>query len=198
VVSKYNEEYVSIRVRLRELLADHENRTGKRLSIKQLARDTGLAESTLHNLANNTTQRFDAPILDTLCAYFDVSVGDLLVYEIEKRESPMTYTFPADGNEAISELKEHFPEIIREMPDEFTSHEFILRLAQRKQKKYIGGLAIHITNEAPFNALHTKIALALHDFPDFVEKIADNVESRNIFGDKSTCAMWRKKRPDKR
>ena len=45
-----------------------------------VARETGLHFDTVANLANNKTQRYDAPVLDALCLALGVDVGDLLVH----------------------------------------------------------------------------------------------------------------------
>lgn len=182
-----------IKSRLLYLIAEYEIREGKRLSLKRLAQETGLAESTLRNFAYNTTQRFDASVLEALCVYFGVAVGDLLVYEIEEEKPRMTYQFPESAESAINTLTDYYPDIIKLMGDIFTSHEFILKLAQKHQQDYIGALSCYINNSAPFRDLHSRLAIKLLNFNDLIEKIKDDYPSVDIFGSDSKCARWKKK-----
>lgn len=48
--------------------------------IKDLAAATGIGADTLGRFADGRTQRFDAPVLDALCAHFGCQPGDLLEY----------------------------------------------------------------------------------------------------------------------
>lgn len=68
--------------RFMELLAAKARREGhKRISIAQVCVDTGLARATVDGYAHNTIQRFDAPVIMTLCDYLGCTPGDLLVIE---------------------------------------------------------------------------------------------------------------------
>ena len=51
------------------------------VTMRALARDTGLALSVLSKLATNRSQRVDYKTIDKLCDYFGVGVGELLVRE---------------------------------------------------------------------------------------------------------------------
>ncbi len=89
-------------------------------------------------------------------------------------------------------IEKHYPEIIKKMKSEFDSHDFILVLAQQYQGLYIKVLARHEDDKTPFRAAHAELARRLHNFPDLIEKVK-NVQSPNIFGEKSEAAYWRKK-----
>lgn len=62
------------------LLAEKQMNERRRISLSEVARETGIAWPTLQAWANNTVTRYDAPILDALCAYFGVQPGELLEY----------------------------------------------------------------------------------------------------------------------
>jgi hypothetical protein len=94
-------------------------------------------------------------------------------------------------------LFRHYPNVIAEMPATFTSHQFILRLAQRYQVEYIEALYHYRTNlrlgkPAPFMMLHGILAQHLQDCQGLVTKIASLVPSTDIFGEDQQCAQWQK------
>ena len=86
-----------------------------------------------------------------------------------------------------------YPMIIAEMPDEFTSHEFILRLAQQNQALYIEALYSYRNRkrEAPFMTVHGILAKQLQTYPHLIREI-DYVPSIDIFGQSNKCAQWQK------
>ncbi|MBV7435273.1 helix-turn-helix transcriptional regulator [Cardiobacteriaceae bacterium TAE3-ERU3] len=51
-----------------------------RLKIIDVAEATGLNRSTIARLYNDEAKRFEAEVLEKLCQYFDISVGDLIEY----------------------------------------------------------------------------------------------------------------------
>ncbi len=58
----------------------------RRLSVKDLERGTGVSYNTLHDWYAGRIQRFDATVLDKLCIFFEVEVGDILEYRREPEE----------------------------------------------------------------------------------------------------------------
>lgn len=50
----------------------------KKIKISDLARDTGINRGTLTRLYYETAERVELDVLDTLCGYFSVSVGEFL------------------------------------------------------------------------------------------------------------------------
>lgn len=183
---------MSIKTRLRFLIAERETKEGRRLSLARLARETNLTENTLRNLANNTTQRFDAPVLAALCAYFGVSIGELLVYGSEHETMNTLPILPSTPDEAIAVLEEKYPGIIQRMPPEFTTHKFIQKLARRYPHEYLGLLHTYYQSDSPFRDAHSLIGRRLRNFSHLVTLVQDDYDSRDIFGTKSKAALWRK------
>jgi len=50
----------------------------KKLKVADVARDTGINKNTLHRLYNETATRIELDVIDKLCEYLNVEVGDLL------------------------------------------------------------------------------------------------------------------------
>jgi hypothetical protein len=96
----------------------------------------------------------------------------------------------------FSALFEHYPTVIAQMPEIFTSHQFILRLAQQHQPLYIEALhsyrdSPHRGSPAPFRVVHQLLARHLHAYHDLVTHVG-TVNSPDIFGQVQKCAQWRK------
>ena len=91
-------------------------------------------------------------------------------------------------------LFERYPAVIAQMEETFTSHHFILCLAQQNQRAYIEALGHYLDVDAPFNVLHSVLARHLHDYPELVELVRRDVSSRDIFGQSGSCAEWRRLR----
>lgn len=85
-----------------------------------------------------------------------------------------------------------YPDIIAQMAPEFTSHEFILKLARQNQALYIEALHTYRTNESPFMVVHGVLAQHLHACDDLIEHLG-GVASRDIFGNSNGCGNWRKR-----
>ena len=93
-------------------------------------------------------------------------------------------------------LFEQYPAVIAQMPTIFTSHEFILCLAQQNQALYIEALfsyrkATRRGTPAPFMIVHGILSKHLNAYPKLVTRIGD-APSKNIFGQPSECAQWRR------
>ena len=90
-------------------------------------------------------------------------------------------------------LENVYQQVMDEMPDEFTSHDFILALAWRHQRLYIDALYTYRTtlspDDSPFQVVHGQLAERLYKFADYV----DRVSSTDIFGTPGRCARWRKR-----
>ena len=52
----------------------------KRLKIADVARDTSINRGTITRMYNEEATRVDLEVIETLCRYFDIEVGDL--YEL--------------------------------------------------------------------------------------------------------------------
>jgi putative transcriptional regulator len=68
----------------RILLAQKATQQQQNIALMDVQRGTGIAWSTLNAWANNHVTRYDAPVIQALCEYFDCQVGDLLVFEKEE------------------------------------------------------------------------------------------------------------------
>lgn len=73
--------------RFRVLLAEKATREQHSIAINDVQRETGIAWSTLNSWANNQVTRYDAPVIQALCEYFNCQVGDLLVYMQENSQA---------------------------------------------------------------------------------------------------------------
>ncbi len=91
---------------------------------------------------------------------------------------------------------EHYPELIAQMGNIFTSHKFILHLARQHQTLYITALYAYIDlpnprHPTPFKTVHGILAKHLNAYPNLVTHIGD-AESEDIFTNENTCAQWQK------
>ena len=58
----------------------------RHLSIREIARDTGCHFEIVRRMYNDTMERYPRDVIDRLCTYLDVGVGDLLVHEKSTEE----------------------------------------------------------------------------------------------------------------
>lgn len=61
------------------LLAKKEAAENRRIAIAEVARKTGIDQRTLGKWSKNTIERYDSPVIDALCNYFDCTPGELIV-----------------------------------------------------------------------------------------------------------------------
>lgn len=71
------EKHRVMKCRLRILMAEKD----PPLTQKRLAELTSLSTTTVNQLYGNKFKRLDSNTIETLCNYFDIDVGDLLVME---------------------------------------------------------------------------------------------------------------------
>lgn len=57
----------------------------RRLKIADVARDAGINRGTLTRMYNETAERVELSVVETLCLYLNIEVGEL--YEAEESES---------------------------------------------------------------------------------------------------------------
>lgn len=65
--------------RFKMLLAEKETRERRSWSYRQIQEVTGISPRTLSEYARNRVTRFDAHIIEAMCAFFDCEPGDLIV-----------------------------------------------------------------------------------------------------------------------
>ena len=95
------------------------------------------------------------------------------------------------SKDALKDLEEIYPKIVKLMPERFDSHDFILVLARKYQKLYVQPLFTSKDENLPFNRTHRAIGKRLKRHKDLVEQIG-YINSANIFGLTSKVAVWRK------
>lgn len=59
----------------------------KRLKISDVARDTGINRGTITRMYHEETTRIDLEVIESLCAYLGIGIGDL--YEITNNGNPL-------------------------------------------------------------------------------------------------------------
>jgi len=97
----------------------------------------------------------------------------------------------------FSRLFDQYPIIIEQLPYVFTSHQFILKLAQQNQNLYIEALYAYRYNEdgethTPFMTVHGILAKELNYITEMIEIVRNDAPSKDLFGHPSKCALWRK------
>ncbi len=66
-----------IRFRLKELIADKEFREGRRVTLEEVSRETGVHRTTLSKIANQKGYVTNTDVLDKLCIFFEVNTNDV-------------------------------------------------------------------------------------------------------------------------
>lgn len=75
--------------RLRALIAEKAIREQRDVTLKEIAKATGLSTYTVSAIANNTIREYPKEAIEQLCVYFGVGVGELLVVVVaESRPTP--------------------------------------------------------------------------------------------------------------
>lgn len=95
----------------------------------------------------------------------------------------------------FSPIYEKYPAIIAAMPKTFSSHEFILKIAQAHQTLYVDALYAYRNNKhrdqpAPFMMVHKELAKGLSK--SNLVKYVEERDSVDIFGESNRCAYWRR------
>ena len=70
----------TIRLRLRELIAEREAAQGRQLPLEEIARETGIVRQTLEELVHDGAEVLRLRDLAQLCDYLDVKPGMLFDY----------------------------------------------------------------------------------------------------------------------
>lgn len=69
-----------IRFRLKELIAEKEFQESRRVTMEEISQATGIHRTTLSKIANNKGYNATTDILDKLCDYFNVELGQVAEY----------------------------------------------------------------------------------------------------------------------
>ena len=75
-----------IRFRLKELIAEKSFNEGRRISVEEVAKMSGIHRTTLSKIANKIGYSTTTDILDALCDYFDCELADL-AHRVPKKET---------------------------------------------------------------------------------------------------------------
>lgn len=67
-----------IRFRLKEVIADREFREGRRITLEEISKLTGIHRTTLSKIANTRGYNTTTDNLDRLCTYFQCQIGTLV------------------------------------------------------------------------------------------------------------------------
>lgn len=71
---------MTIKNRLKILIAEKEHRESRRLTYRLIAAESGISTSTLTAYMGQTVESYAASTLNALCAYLDCQPGDILTY----------------------------------------------------------------------------------------------------------------------
>lgn len=81
------DQLIVIRFKLKQRIADLEFNERRRVTIQEIAEETGLGRMTLSRMLNHPGTAVRTDVLDKLCAYFGCQVGDLAEYVEEDASS---------------------------------------------------------------------------------------------------------------
>jgi hypothetical protein len=97
--------------------------------------------------------------------------------------------------ELFDQLEGYYRDVIIQMEDKFTSHEFIEKLSQAQQELYGQLLSEYTANGQPFRSVHSVIARRLSmNWGHLVHYMGTEPNSENVFGNYNGAAIWHKVR----
>lgn len=77
---------IVIRFKLKQLIANLEFQRKRRVTLQEIAEETGLGRMTLSRMLNHPGTVVRTDVLDKLCKYFGCQVGDLAEF-VEEEEA---------------------------------------------------------------------------------------------------------------
>lgn len=69
-----------LRLKIKERIADLEFKTGRRITLGEVAKATGINRMTLSKMVNHRGYNAQSENLDKLCRYFDCRIEELVEY----------------------------------------------------------------------------------------------------------------------
>ena len=79
---------IMLRYKLKERIADKEFRERRRVTIQEVAKDTGITRNTLSKLLNQHGASVRTENLDRLCTYFGCRIEELVEFVPDTAETP--------------------------------------------------------------------------------------------------------------
>ncbi|MCQ3931755.1 MAG: XRE family transcriptional regulator [Chloroflexi bacterium] len=67
-----------LRNRFLLLMTEKERRLGRNITYSEIAKETGLSVGVISRWVKNEVDRFDGPVIEKLCQYFECDLSDLL------------------------------------------------------------------------------------------------------------------------
>jgi putative transcriptional regulator len=71
---------VTVNNRFAVLLAEKQVKERRNISLVEVAEATGVSRQALYKWENNSINRFEMRVVNSLCKYFGVQIGDLFEY----------------------------------------------------------------------------------------------------------------------
>jgi len=71
---------VTVNNRFAVLLAEKQVKERRNISLSEVAEMTGVSRQALYKWENNKVNRFDVPVINAICKYFDIQPGELFEY----------------------------------------------------------------------------------------------------------------------
>lgn len=71
---------VSVTNKFSVLLQKKQDKEGRFIPLAEVAEKTNIHRKTLYQWEKGIVTRYDEKVIDALCAYFEVDMGELLVY----------------------------------------------------------------------------------------------------------------------
>ena len=81
---------VTVNNRFAVLLAEKQVKERRNIPLQEVAEATGISRQALYKWENNSINRFEMRVVNSLCRYFGVQIGDLFEYieDIEATPPP--------------------------------------------------------------------------------------------------------------
>lgn len=89
--------------RLKVLIAEKELRESRKLTYRTISKETGISTGTLVRYTSQVVDKVDMSTLETLCEYFKIQPGELLVWDSSKPKSEKN---PLIGIEELSAMQD--------------------------------------------------------------------------------------------
>lgn len=70
-----------IKLRIKKFLEDKSFKEGSKITLNEVAKDTGISRATLNRMVNDANIQTNANNINRLCYYFDCAPCDLIAYE---------------------------------------------------------------------------------------------------------------------